>query len=338
MGTAHYIPLPAFTDDEAMQFESKGWNLPQIWNLSLLKTVYLSINNGHLTKNSLYHVLDTATKGPRQIDEYCNALTCFGLINYERSSFVVTVLNFFDSSTNDLTKKDLERLSGIFFSYFRFKEISNWFLKPTEINSKVISMINEHLLVNQSYPIFATSCHEMKAEESEKKRFLTDTVFYNEHPTELLQLTSTQGKMMRFFDVFVNWGIKLGKLEVLNLSDGINLRSDANSDRKIKLYYFINDAVPIDVKDMIHTNYASEGRTISLPELTINLAFKYRCSLNKIHNEIIEQTGNSDGEYSLQRTSKAFISKARESNSFIRDREKLYPKLGNAFISHIILR
>jgi hypothetical protein len=330
--------LPVFTDEEASSIQNKGWNLPQVWDLVLLKTVYNTIiNSNPRTKERLYSNLDQLKKPSRFIDEYWNALKCFGIVEYEKSEFIILKKDFFDTSTIDLTEVDLVQLKDIFFTYFRFKEIANWFLKNSVINDSLIAEITRDKLISSSSPIFGTSYHQLSDKDSQRNRKLTDTIFYDFNPLSIYQLSFEQDKIMRFFDIFINWGLKLSQIESINLTDGINVSSTSN-EQKIKLYYFVNDHEDVDVKRFIEDNYKNSGRTISLPELTINLAFRYRCSLNKIHKEIIDQTANSNGAFSLQRTSKVFISKARDSSTYIRDREKLYPKLGNAFVSHLILR
>jgi hypothetical protein len=331
--------LPVFTDELASSYQNKGWNLPQVWDLNFLKIVYCTLSKLSIkSKEELYEQLNDEGKPNRLIDEYWNALICFGIIEYQKPQFIILKGDFFDPTTDELTELDVAQLSEIFFSYFRFKEISNWFLKNTIINELEVDHVTRKELTYSSFPIYGTSFHKLSDKETKRSRKLTDTIFYELNPQDLFQLKIDQDKIMRFFDVFINWGLKLKILEVLNLTDGISVKCRFPIDGKIKLYYFINDEVKIDVRQFIEDNYIGQTRTISLPELTINLAIKYRCSLDKIHRELLDQTSNSNGFYSLQRTSKIFISKDRGSSTFIRDREKLYPKLGNAFVSHLILR
>lgn len=339
LNRVHINDLPVFSDAEASQFENKGWNLPQVWDLQFLKRVYNAIVESQpRSKEGLYFKLRAFQKPRRQIDEYWNALKCFGVVDYKKPEFLVLKRGLFTTGDDELSESDLSNLRDIFFSYFRFREISNWFLKNPTINESVINDISKQNLISSSFPFFGTSYHELVDKESGRIRKLTDTIFYEMCPTNVFQLKETQHKIMRFIDVYMNWGMKLNQIESLNLSDGINIVGRDSVDRKVKMYYFINDSAEIDIKEFIEKNYRESGRTIGLPELTVNMAFASRCSVRKIHREILSQTEGSNGMYSLQRTSKIFISKARDLNAFIRDREKLYPKLGNAFVSHLILR
>lgn len=326
--------LPALSNSEAFTFNKKGWNLPYIWDLTLLKKVYNQIfvdglrNKGELFSGLLPLLKKRSSGTKRLLDEYLNALICFNIIDYEKPLYIPTKENFFDAAFEELTSKDVDALKEIYFSYFRFKEIANWFLHSIYISPTSLDRITNNELVNNSRSIFLTSMNDLKDSQTGKLRRLNDTIFYEAEPVEVNQIEESNDKLMRFLEVFINWGIQLGVLEQIYLTDSLNVRCKTGRISKVRMLYFINEKNNFNLNRFIYENYSSNNKVISLPEITVNVAFQYRCSIKKIHNEIIKQTTNAVGALSLQRTSKIFID----------GKESIYPKLGNAFVSHIIVR
>jgi hypothetical protein len=328
-----FLPVLTNTDAQVLM-GGKGWSLPSVWDLLMLKRVYMTIfSNSVSTKQHVYQELlskyKRSWKNPeRVIDEYINALKCFDLIWSTESELKVSNRSFFDLKEKDkLTEHDCKSLGDLFFSYYRFKEIHNWFLKGKDVEKSTIDAIEKNDLLNKRPLLFYTSLHNI-VDKNGKSREFADTFFDDINPIQLMQIEKANDKMMRFWDVFTNWGKTLNVIEKVNLTESIRVRCKLELEKRISVVYFVDDTVDFDLREFIDSIYEKSCKTISLPELSINIGLNYRCSIAKAHFEIISQTRKYQGLYSLQRTSQIFIA----------GKEYIYPKLGNSFVSHIIVR
>jgi len=336
--------IPVLGYEEVRRYlDDKGWNYINIYSLLKLKQAYVAIlnNDQNGEKKGFYEKFRLIIGEKidfRSMDEYLNAFKCFKVIEVVGDRIkVLEEVDFDLENHNALLERDMISISKYYFSYIRFKYFHNWFLGNISDKNKVFD-INSEGVIAGSTPIFSFSdmlyFDNAKNGKTKKTRKLTDSFFYYP-PTSYYQFGSKDEKesdeekaLMRFWDVFIEWGRKLGLIEKINLTQALGITCYTFEDKNLYLNYFVNNSNEIDLSEFISKNYGPNVASISLPELTANLALSYRCSIQKIHDEIIAQSANSNHRYSLQRTSAIFIN----------GKEFIYPKIGNTFVSHIFIR
>lgn len=336
--------IPLFTYDEARKHLGKGWNYINIYDLIKFKQAYLALarhdkNQGKKGFFEEFRKLSGWITDNRSMDEFLNAFKCFNIIenNSDRLD-IIKSLDFKIETLDELEPSDKETIGQYYFSYIRFKYFHNWFLGNIQDKKNIFEATKKDV-IEQSIPIFSFSDNlyydnEKNFIKKKKPRKLIDTFFYFP-PLEYHQFNSKEEieskeekALMRFWDVYIEWGKKLSLIEKVNITQALGIHAYTNESRSLYLNYFINDMNEINLQEFVKKFYPKNLSSISLPELTVNLALYYRCSIKKIHDEIIRQSLNSNHQYSLQKTSAIFIN----------GKEFIYPKIGNAFVSHIYIR
>lgn len=316
--------MPILSDEEAGQNFYK-WSYVNIYSLKDLKDIYLItmlVDNKNL-KNIVAKVnqlLEIKEKWEdRKVLEYLNALVKFELLDSDYKSQG----SFFNGSSinNELTDEDVKVLRNIFLNYFRFKEISSWFINPSENFHKTFNNLNESDYINKSKPLYFYS---------ESTRFI-DTFLVDINKIENKYIIESDS-LMRFWDVYLKWGKTLELIEKTNLSK-IEIPIIQNKD--VSMAYFIKPFEPFDLMLFIKEHFTS--RNIWIPDLVFKIAQKYRYSINEIKSYIVSKM-TLDEKLTYERTSEIFLIKGKTTARNIESATYMFPKLDDSYISNLILR
>jgi hypothetical protein len=325
------IVLPFLREISYQERFNKGWSLSFAYYFSEIRDVYLAIKFRGYTNQKQFadeciddlHLPYSQTpwdRDGRRLLEQKNALQNFGLLDKNNQ---IIDKNIFLNSIIGTPINDEERnvFKNIFFSYFRFKEIMSWFIDP-EINDReeLIESVCENKVIVESKTIFSFS---------QNSRF-TDSFIFELNDNAIIYYIPKEQKdnnedLMRFWDVFVKWGLELSIIEKFNLK---NLDYQfANNYRSLACIYF-KKAI-FDNFDLVHyilTNY--EGKYINIPKLIFKIATEFHFPIEDIKDLIVKECNKNPDQLSLQRTSEIFI---RETEI------RFVPKVNGSFVSHILL-
>ncbi|GHT64707.1 hypothetical protein AGMMS50239_22910 [Bacteroidia bacterium] len=317
------IELPSLTD-EAQSELSKGWSLSYVYFLRELRDIFLLIEKyGYGNKSFILSKCKEeklASEGnmdwtERNILERMNALINFDLISKEGK---IKHPNIFQSTLgSELTIEDKKVFKKIFFSYFRFREIISWMIDPREENRlKIMNAINEDFCINNSQVMFSFISDG---------RF-TDSFFFElKDNADIFFINEKNSDLMRFWDVFVKWGMTLDLLDKFQLKwADVTIMQKV---RSLSCVYFKKDiANDFSLIEFIRKNYKSDY--IYIPQLVLDIVMRYNYSIEGIKEMIINQSIENINLISMQRTSEIFIE----------EKEKiLLPMYRNAYISHLLM-
>ncbi len=316
--------LPILSDEEAGEKYSK-WSYVNIYSLKNLKDVYLvcvSVDNKTVKEiaNKVNKLITSNEKWEeRKVLEYLNALVKFGLLN---SQYNPTGEYFICSQINEeLKDADIDILKGIFFTYFRFKELSSWFISPELSFHENFIGLKESDYINNSKPLYFYS---------DLNRF-TDT-FFVDIDNAISKYIIQNDILMRFWDVYLKWGTTLNILDKFNIS---NIGKKNLLNKEISGAYFIKPFARFDLIDFIERNFNS--RHILIPDLILKIIQENRYSVNEIKAFIVSEILNN-AKLTYERTSEIFLIKGKTSKKNTEAATYLYPKISNSYISHLILR
>lgn len=304
-----------------------GWSFSNIYSLKALRDIFIIISDaddkgvGNVT--SIFREKwgnDSKNWDERTVLEYIKALKNFRLINRDNSTTKACFENREVSSP--LNQDDLGIFREIFYSYFRFMEISSWFISPDY--HKYFETISEEILIEKSAPLYFF-CNA--------NRF-TDTFLYSiENNSFKYIIEDRMSHLMRFWDVFLKWGTTLGVVDKFNLSR-IGIKAN---DKDLSIAYFIKPFERFNLLKFITNSDRFDSQEIYLPDLIFEIARTYRFSVKEIKSFIVEELNTND-KFTYERTSKIFIIKGKESRKKIEDATYLYPIVDDSFVSHLILR
>ncbi|WP_166961973.1 hypothetical protein [Yeosuana marina] len=322
--------LPILNDKVVAEKYNKGWSYSNVYYLQPVKDIYLIIKNSDSTKlnnrkireDYLKITADLSSKwSDRKILEYVNGIKNFGLIDQDynvlRDVFADSVLG------NEITTNDLIDFKDIFFNYFRFKEISSWYINPTPETHDKFESLNLKYLIDSSKPLYA-----MK-----DGKFFNKIILHLEDNDTVYVINEKSSHLMRFYEVFLKWSTTLGIMEKFNLNL-VNIKTSDN--REITMSYFIKPFKPFDLKKLI-VDLNIKKRQISIPELVFEIAKRFCYSVSEIKDFIINQIQNSD-DLTYERTSAVFILKGRNNKEKIKAATYLYPIINDSYVSHLIIR
>ena len=321
--------LPILSDEEAGQ-RFRKWSFVNIYSLNALRDIYtlskevnnktvksitLKVNENQVKKNiekkwSLYT--------ERQVLENLNALVKFGLLNYDYS----ILKKCFEGSeiNSDLNENDRNTLKHIFIYYFRFKELSSWFIDPSPEFHMNFDKLKEYDFVEKSMPFYFYS---------DECKFYNSFLRNIKRPNEKFVIKNDI--LMRFWDVYIKWGTTLGILDKFNIPKIFN----PLKNKELLIAYFIKEFVPFDLQSFISENFNS--RNIWIPELILKLVETFRYSVIDIKHYIIENI-NSNENITFERTSEIFLIKEKTSKENVKKFTYLYPVMDNYYISNLIIR
>ena len=322
--------LPILSDEDAKRIYNKGWSFFNVYSLRELRDIYtLNRVNPGLSVSKLYNLVDKQIKyeekewSERRVLENLNALKNTRLIdgdgNILKSVFIDSNLN------NPLSEEDKGSFTEIFFSYFRFKELSTWFISPDKSLHEVFETLNVSDFVFKSNPIIYLAYNN---------RF-TDTFIYDtEIPTHKYIIQDSMSHLMRFWDVYLKWGSTLNIIDKFNLTP---LQIKAKDNKEMSMAYFIRPFEEFDILDFIKDKAEFKTRNIFLPQLIFEIVKELKYSINNIKAFIVNEIKRND-RLTYERTSEIFIIKGKQSKKRIREATYLYPTINDSYISHLIIR
>lgn len=318
--------IPILSDKEAGEQYSR-WSFLNIYSLTALRDIYLLTKDAETkTKAAITKIVNKYLEPKddweeRKVLEYLNALVKFGLLH---PSYDVKELAFEDSKLNsDLSKTDCRVLTGIFFNYFRFKEISSWFISTEPEFHKNFNLLTKDDFVERSRPLYYY-CNVSR---------FTDTFLVELNNNEFkYTIEHEMSHLMRFWDVYLKWGTSLNILDKFNLS-AVGLK--AGREKELSMVYFVKPFKEFNLIEFILQNFKT--RHISIPDLIFKLVLKFRYSVEEIKNYLITTVIESD-RLTYERTSQIFIIKGKQSSRRIEEATYLYPRINDSYISNIILR
>lgn len=332
------IEIPYITEDEARLLLKKGWSFSSTYYFSEIRDVYLALRRSGFANNERFTQFCISIDLPfvitpwneRRILEHLNALKNFALVSADYS----IVKNVFDGSEigKPLSDEDLAVFRRIYFDYLRFKELFSWFI---DLNpSSRWGLVNTTEKVDtekSSRPLFVFS-ERGKLKDSFLNHLVENaTIYYIRYKDQNSDGKDITGNedLMRFWDVFVRWGVELKVLEYFSLRD-LDIKTSSGKD--IACCYVINNESPrFNLLDYIRMNY--DDSYIHLPELVFKIASEYRLSIEKTKAMIIDQYQIYREVFSFERTSEIFI-RGQE----IKDDDKiLFPKYHDSYISHMVI-
>lgn len=321
--------LPILSDEEAGQ-RFRKWSFVNIYSLNALRDIYIlskevenkTVKSITLKVNENQIKKDIEKKWipftERQVLENLNALVKFGLLNYDYS---IKKECFEESKINsDLNENDKNTLKHIFIYYFRFRELSSWFIDPSIQFHENFDKLHESDFVEKSIPFYYYS--------DECKFYNT---FLRDFKKPIAKFIIQNDILMRFWDVYVKWGTTLGVLDRFNLPKSFS----PVKNKEVLVTYFIKEFVPFDMSAFISENF--NLRNIFIPELIFKIAEKYRYSVNDIKNFIIQYINLNDN-VTFERTSEIFLIQGKTSKENIKKYTYLYPLMDNYYISNLIIR
>ena len=322
--------LPILNDKEAAEKYNKGWSYSNVYYLQPVKDIYLIIKNSDSAELSIRKIREAYLKtttdlsskwSERKILEYVNGIKNFGLIDQDYKLLKNVFVNSIPG--DEVTTNDLVDFKNIFFNYFRFQEISSWYISPTiEIHNKFES-INLEWLKQSSRPLYA-----MK-----DGKFFNKIILQLENNTTVYLIDENSSHLMRFYEVFLKWSTTLGLMEKFNLNL-VNIKTSDNKD--LTMSYFIKPFKPFDLKKVI-LDLKIMKRQISIPVLVFEIAQRFCYSVSEIKNFIVEQIKSND-HFTYERTSAVFIFKGSNDKEKIKAATYLYPIIDDSYVSHLIIR
>lgn len=327
-----FVEIPSLDDGEAKSLSqlSKGWSFSYVYNFSEIRDVFVALKkfrNTNFELNEFFMYCESIqlpfvrTKwNKRRLLEHLNALKNFGLVD---SKYMPLEVGFTSEIGSNLVDGDLVIFRKIYFNYFRFKEIISWFIDPTPSDRiKFIEGICEAMFLHESVPLFVFS---------NNSRFTDSFIYSLENGTTVYYIDSNSDEdLMRFWDVFVKWGLELGVLEKFNLK---NLDVRTLNDKSIACVYAINDSFNgLDLLEYLNVNH--DASYVYLPDLVLELMTKFRQRVETIHQLIIDQYKIHKDFFSFERTSEIFVKRQEIKNG---DRI-FFPKYNDSYVSHLIVR
>lgn len=316
--------LPILPDYEAGEKYSR-WSFVNVYSLKNLKDIYLisllvkKKTVKEVTKEVNELVISNEKWEERKVLEYLNALVKFGLLDAEYNTngeyFATSKIN------DELTNNDIDTLTNIFFDYFRFKELSSWFVNPNNDSNYNLSFFSKSDYIYNSNPLYFFS---------ERNRF-TDTFLTNLNDITVKYIIESD-TVMRFWDVYLKWGITLNILDKFNLS---RIGKKLPLNKEISIAYFIKPFSKFDLTTFIQQNFKS--RHISMPELIFQIVKQYRYSVSEIKSFIVSEIQNNE-TLTYERTSEIFLIKGKTSKKNIESATYLFPQINSSYVSHLIIR
>jgi hypothetical protein len=322
--------LPILSDDDAKKIYNKGWSFFNVYSLRELRDIY-TINrlNPGLSVAKLYKLVDRQINfeekewSERRVLENLNALKNTKLIDFDggviKNAFINSELN------SPLSSEDKDSFSELFFSYFRFKELSSWFISPEKSWHDRFNDLVKSDFIYKSKPLVYMA---------NNNRFTDTFIYETDHPTRKYIIEDSMSHLMRFWDVYLKWGSTLNVIDKFNLSP---LQIKSKDNKELSMAYFIRPFQEFDLLSFIQNKTLFNTRNIFLPQLVFELAKEFMYSIDAIKNRIVSEI-KSNSQFTYERTSEIFIIKGKQSKKRIREATYLYPTINDSYISHLIIR
>ena len=295
--------------------EGKRWSYSFVYYLEDLRNVYRVYDEYEIDSiSALYRKCEeiglTSWNGKqwnqRNLLELVNALKNFQLLTVDNK--VCEKGLFADSRAEEpLTKDEEQVFQKIYFTYFRFCEFHNLFVE----GGNFVSNKNLSTAIPVIYYI-------------QKARFTNRFILSTEPEMRIVGLSDDHSDMMRFWDVYLKWGVSLGLLRKYPLKPfGINT---IPSTKGLSIVYFYN-RIPEDFSVFEYMLKKMQGSYMYIPEVVYSLIVDKHFAVEDVLERIVEESIAYPDVFRAQSTSAIFIS---EKEHF------LFPKIGNTYITHLL--
>lgn len=286
--------------------EGKGWSYSFVYYLEDIKTIYtiFYIENRPIVIPELLKICignDIKSKSGkkwtnRNLLEVVNALKNFDLI--DKTTNIAKAGNLFSAETTELTEEDKDVLRNIYRSYFRFMDFHKMFA-PVNDSPTILYAFKEGL------------------------RFFNRFVRIDKN--EIYCIEDSHQDTMRFWEVYTKWGETLGLLNKC-LASSFDTKINNLLYRNV---YVCNLTRPMS-KDFSICNYIQKkkaGKAYYIPDIEWDLITEFGFSVEAIKKRILHECNSNNFSFRLQKASFLTVDP---------DELKLFPIIGNTYMSHIL--
>lgn len=289
----------------------KGWGYSFVYNLRDLRDIYLllSQNIGRSIQELLdickkYNLISESGKDwtARNLLEIVNAWINFGYVRSIQHGYIIIRQAEFNSDVNmPLDDNDKKIFLKIYFEYYKFKEF---------------------------HSLFSTNRTEKRLDGfvyafSQGIRFVNN--FFVPRTDTLWTIDNSHKDMMRFWDVYTSWGIKLNVLDKLNLF-AFDIMTIDERLRNSNMIYYVNE-MSKDFSIIEYIKNTMSESYLSIISIERQLVWKYHFKIDDIKNRIVKECEHPNSSYRMQSTSSNFIR---------RNDHRYYPMVNNTYISHLL--
>lgn len=283
----------------------KRWSYSFVYYLEDLRNIYRVYDNYRIDSiSTLYQKCkETSLKSwsgkewsQRNLLEIVNALKNYRLLFGEDN--VVKTKGLFDETTPEspLTESERSIFSEIYRDYFRFVEF-------------------HQLFRNGSTPIIYYM---------DGGRFVNRFIVSTEPELSIVGIEEKHADTMRFWDVFLKWGIALNYLKKYSLKPfGIGTIPKVKG---LSIVYFYKE-IPDDFSVFDFILSEMRGSYFYIPDVVFSIIQTHCYPVEKILERIIDESIARSDVFRAQSTSAIFVD---EKENF------LLPKIGNAYITHLL--
>lgn len=297
--------------------EGKKWSYSFVYYLEDLRNIYRLYDENDIdTIPALLKICkEKAVKSwsgkewnLRNLLEQVNALKNFRLLEKEGGKVVRPGLFSATNPDSPLSEPELAVFKEIYFSYFRFVEFHKLMAKDSDV-------ITEDSMSRNSRPIMYYM---------QDNRFTNRYILSLEPELTIAGITDEHADMMRFWDVYVKWGISLNLLRKYSIKPfGITTSPNVKG---LGMAYIYN-RMPETFSIFDYMSEVMEGSYLYIPDIVYAVMTDRRYAVEEIIAKIAEECVERSDVYRAQSTSAIFIN---EKEDF------LFPKIGNTYITHLL--
>lgn len=243
----------------------------------------------------------------RNLLELVNALKNFHLLTVDENKVIIKGLFSKTQAEDPLTEEEKSIFRNIYLSYFRFCEFHNLF--------GTIERGNEFCLSKDSTPVIFYI---------QETRFTNRFITRLEPEINIIGLSEEHSDMMRFWDVYIKWGLALDMLKKYPLKPfGIGTVPPVKG---LSIAYFFQD-MPNDFSVFDYMQSEMQGSYLYIPDIIYSIIYQKRYSVDDIIEKLVNESIARPDIFRAQSTSAIFIN---EKENF------LFPKIGNSYITHLL--
>lgn len=294
-----------------LPISDKRWGYSFVYNFKDLRNIYLLMNvhevqttSSLLAKlNQLNIISDSGKKWTsRNILELINAWINYGYVSSVRHGYKIIRNADFDTNyRSNLDEHDKDIFRRIFKEYYKFNEFHYLFRKKS----------TDLRLDGYVYAF------------SKGVRFVN--YFLAPQKNILWTIGNSHKDMMRFWDVYLNWGTKLDYIDKISLS-AFNVNIIDPRLRKANMIYTIKE-MPNDFSILEYINNNMPYTYLSIMDIELDLINKYQFKIDSIKKKIIQECSSAESDYRLQSTSSNFIK---------RNDHRYFPMVNSTYVSHLL--
>lgn len=304
-----------FLEPQQEPSEGKRWSFSFVYYLEDLRNIYRLYDKYEIDSiPALYQKCEEIGLvswnekkwNQRNLLELVNALKNFQLLTVDNK--VVKKGLFADSRAKEVLSEDEEKVfKEIYLNYFRFSEYHNLFVKGGDFDS------NKSL--TDTIPIIYYM---------QEARFTNRFILRIEPDIKIVGLSDEHSDMMRFWDVYLKWGVSLNMLRKYPLKPfGINTIPPTKG---LSIVYFYN-RMPDNFSVFEYMLKEMQGSYLYIPDVIYSLIFDKHFAAEDVLKKIVEESTTHPDIFRAQSTSAIFVN---EKENF------LFPKLGNTYITHLL--